>query len=250
VNKSSINHEPLDHGVTAFSSAVEPAKPSLSPEEITALASENGVIDGAKLIKLFSDRTITYAAGLEVVEAVARKVGSNNMLKDTEAGEGRDSPQVANMSVQESEVPVLSNEDTEGVRIKAEPANKSKVTDKATTTQPDATSPPSTSAPNMPNPPPLKRPLSNDRLSRESTPSKKAKLAELKAKKAALVAANQEKARKKLAAEKALEEERKRRAAEEDELLREIAEAEKEGMELDEETAELVKMREMEEDEV
>ena len=263
-----VQEEPLNTGVTASSSTIETPMPSVSPEDITGLASDHGVIDTAKLIKLFSDRKITYAAGLEVVAAVARKVGSNYMLKNTEAGERRESSQVAKTSVPqseksvpESEVPVMSEEDTEGVHIKTEPADKPKVTDQATTTLPDATSPPSTSAPQvptpastsapkMPTPPSLKRPLSNDRLSRESTPNKKARVAELKAKKAALVAANQEKAKKKIAAEKALEEERKRRAAEEDELLREIAEAEKEGMELDEETAELVKMREMEEDEV
>ena len=256
-----VQEEPLNTGVTASSSTIETPMPSVSPEDITGLASDHGVIDTAKLIKLFSDRKITYSAGLEVVAAVAKKVGSNHMLKNTEAGERRESPQVAKTSVPESEVPVMSEEVTEEVRIKAEPADKPKVTGHATTTQPDAASPPSTSAPQvptsastsapkMPTLPSLKRPLSNDRLSRESTPNKKARLADLKAKKAALVAANQEKARKKIAAEKALEEERKRRAAEEDELLREIAEVEKEGMELDEETAELVKMREMEEDEV
>lgn len=144
---------------------------------------------------------------------------------------------------------MLSNEEVERVHIKTEPSDKPKPTDLPIMTKPNTTSPSSASASKVVTPPSLKRPLSNDSHSRETTPSKKARVAELKAKKAALVAANAEKARKKLEAEKALEEERKRREAEEEELLREIEEAEREGMELDEEVAELVKLKEMEEDE-
>ena len=247
VHNPNIDHEPLNSRVTSPESTVEPPKPSMSPEEIIALASEHGVISTEKLLRLFSDRSITYAAGLEVVEAVARKVGSNYILKDQPTSEHHDNTQAVNIMVQEEEIPIISNEDVEPVRIKMEPADIPKPANRSTTTQPDHVSPPLTTSAILPNPAPRKRRLSNENGSRESTPNKKARVAELKAKKAALLAANQEKARKKLAAENALQEERKRREVEEEELLREIEEAEKQGMELDEETAELVKLREMEE---
>jgi hypothetical protein len=97
-----------------------------------------------------------------------------------------------------------------------------------------------------PAPPSLKRPPPFDSDSRESTPSKKSRTSELQAKKAAILVANQEKMERKLAAEKKLEDDRKKREAEEAELLREIAEMEKEGRDLDEATEELEKIWEME----
>ena len=97
-----------------------------------------------------------------------------------------------------------------------------------------------------PTPSSLKRPFPTDSISRESTPSKRARISELQARKTAMLAANQERLQRKLAAEKKLEDDRKKREAEEAELLREIAEIEKEGMELDEATEEIEKIWEME----
>ena len=142
------------------------------------------------------------------------------------------------------------------VTIKTEPMDKNMQPDQTYANNASTQLATSPQVPSTPNPI-LKRTGSNSVNSRESTPSKKTKLMDLEAKKAALVAQLEEKRQATLAAKREIEEQRKRREQKEREkrqqeeaLEKEIRELEQMNAEEDEELEELRRATEQEEAEM
>jgi hypothetical protein len=183
---------------------------------------EGPISKGKSAVERVCSAAVSSSGGDDIGEIHSSATGRESPISEDRNAVERVSGAAASISagddIGENEQPAPTNGDN-GVRVKTEPV-----------------------------PPSLKRPQPFDSDSRESTPRKKSRISELQAKKAAILVANQEKMERKLAAEKKLEDDRKKREAEEAELLREIAEMEKEGRDLDEATEELEKIWEMEND--
>ena len=224
---------------------------STLPDDIRGLVSIQGSISQEILFAFFEKKGINPLGGLKAVDQVVEFDGAKYVLKRTPREGAEESSPKTNMQTTESQNASAQPHEQQTIRIKTEPADKPKTASQQTQTSSLNSTTSSPQVPNTPNSLPMKRAAS---ISRESTPRKNAHIADLKARRDSLLAANVQKKKDTEAAKNALEEKQRKRMDREREqteiLEREIEMMERENAEEDEKRAEYLSATELEEAEM